>query len=45
MFYINETKINPIKNLYYKNKKLYSLKLAVKYIKKNSNLNGIFIKL
>ena len=34
MLYINEIEINPIKNLYYKSKKLYSPKLTVKYIEK-----------
>ena len=34
MFYIDGTEISPIKSLYYKGKKPYSPKLAVKYIEK-----------
>ena len=44
IFYINEIEINFIKSLYYKNKKLYSSKLAVKYIKKKFEFKWNFYK-
>jgi len=44
MLYINGIKISFIKSLYYKDKKLYSFKLIVKYIKKEFKFKWNFYK-
>ena len=44
IFYINETKINFIKSLYYKDEKSYSFKLTVKYIEKKFKFKRNFYK-